>query len=151
LFEKAQASDDPGQKRAFLDQIARATSVDSVRRKRAANELAALEAQTVDVSELPSAPKKVAQAARTAPGAVDEPAAPDAKAAALKDPAATLVRKNPFDDEAAPSSAQDADRTKLLQAKATLRQKVQSGQATDRDLKMLRAVCKQLGDVSCSN
>jgi len=39
----------------------------------------------------------------------------------------------------------------LLQAKATLRQKVQSGQATDRDLKMLRAVCKQLGDVSCSN
>ena len=151
LFEKAQASDDPGQKRAFLDQIARATNVDSVRRKRAANELAALEAQTVDVSELPSAPKKVAQATRTAPGAVDEPAAPDAKAAALKDPAATLVRKNPFDDEAAPSSAQDADRTKLLQAKATLRQKVQSGQATDRDLKMLRAVCKQLGDVSCSN
>jgi len=151
LFSKAQASEDPAQKRAFLDRVARATNVDSVRRKRAANELAALEVQTVDVSELPSATKKIAQAARTAPGSADEPGSPATKTVAPKDPAATLVRKNPFDDEAAPSGVPDADRTKLLQAKATLRQKVQSGQATDRDLKMLRAVCRQLGDASCSN
>jgi len=156
LFAKAAAAADPAQKRAFLDQISRATNVDSVRRKRAANELSALGAESVEVSDLPSAPKKeatraVAQTSRSAPG--DDSPAPEAKApASAKDPApATLVRKNPFGEDPAPSSAQDADRGKLLQAKATLRQKVQSGQASDRDLKMLRAVCKQLGDASCSN
>jgi len=150
LFAKAAASQDAAQKRALLDQISRATTVDSVRRKRAASDLLALDAESVDVSELPSAPKKEAshagtQTSRTTPGSAEDPALDAAKAGP------TLVRKNPFDDEPTPSSAQDSDHSKLLSAKATLQQKVRSGQASDRDLKMLRAVCKQLGDVSCSN
>jgi len=148
LFEKAAASHDPAQKRAILDQIARATTVDSVRRKRAANDLTALDAESVDVSDLPSAPKKAQ--VRPTPTAED-PSAEDPKAVAAKVASPTLVRKNPFDDEPTPSSTQDADRSKLLSAKATLQQKVRSGQASDRDLKMLHAVCKQLGDASCSN
>ena len=151
LFAKAEASQDVAQKRALLDQIARATTVDSVRRKRAANDLTALDAQSVNVTDLPSAPKKLA-APRTAPPSTDEASAEDSKTAlAAKAAGPTLVRKNPFDEDPAPGSAQDADRSKLLSAKATLQQKVRSGQASDRDLKMLRAVCKQLGDVSCSN
>jgi len=63
---------------------------------------------------------------------------------------ATLVRKNPFDEEA-PSAPPSPDRSRLLQAKATLQQKAQNGMASDRDLKMLRTVCRQLGDASCSN
>ncbi|HET7540821.1 MAG TPA: FHA domain-containing protein [Polyangiaceae bacterium] len=149
LFAQVAASSDLTQKRALLDQIARATGVDSVRRKRAANDLAALDAESVDVSDLPSAPKK--QAVRPAPTKGDEPSAEDPKAIAAKTAGPTLVRKNPFEEDPAPSTAQDADRSKLLSAKSTLQQKVRSGQATDRDLKMLRAVCKQLGDVSCSN
>jgi len=148
LFAEAAASQDLGQKRALLDQIARATNVDSVRRKRAASDLTALDAESVDVTDLPSAPKKPA---RPAPTSTDDSSLEDAKALAAKTAGPTLVRKNPFDDEPAPSSAQDADRSKLLQAKATLQQKVRSGQASDRDLKMLRAVCKQLADASCSN
>jgi ABC transport system ATP-binding/permease protein len=144
LFAQAAASQDAAQKRVLLDQIARATTVDSVRRKRAANDLTALDAESVDVSDLPSAPKK--QAARPAPTSTDDTAVEDPKAATP-----TLVRKNPFDEEPAMNSAQDSDRSKLLSAKATLQQKVRSGQASDRDLKMLRAVCKQLGDASCSN
>jgi len=149
LFAKAAASQDLTQKRALLDQIARATNVDSVRRKRAANDLTALDAESVDVRDLPSAPKK--QAPRPPPSATEDTALEDPKALAAKTAGPTLVRKNPFEDETAPSSAQDADRSKLLQAKATLQQKVRSGQASDRDLKMLRAVCKQLADASCSN
>ena len=156
LFAKAAAASDPVQKRALLDQISRATNVDSIRRKRAANELAAEGAESVDVSDLPSAPKDpphaVAQAAPRPPSGADEPSAPPT-AAKVSTPA-TLVRKNPFDDGAdtpAPDSAPSGDRSKLLQAKATLQQKVASGQASDRDLKMLRALCKQLGDASCSN
>jgi hypothetical protein len=148
LFAQVAASHDVTQKRAILDQIARATNVDSVRRKRAASDLTALDAESVDVSDLPSAPKK--QTPRTTP--TEEALVEDPKAAiAAKTAGPTLVRKNPFDDDSAPSSAQDADRSKLLQAKATLQQKVRSGQASDRDLKMLRAVCKQLADASCSN
>jgi pSer/pThr/pTyr-binding forkhead associated (FHA) protein len=155
LFAKAAASQDLAQKRALLDQISRATTVDSVRRKRAANELTTLEAESVDVSELPSAPKREAPHTLTsrsgAPNAEDA-VTDDAKTlAAARTAGPTLVRKNPFDDEPAPSSSQDVDRSKLLQAKATLQQKVKSGQASDRDLKMLRAVCKQLADASCSN
>jgi len=147
LFAQVAESQDLSQKRAILDQIARATTVDSVRRKRAASDLRALDADSVDVSELPSAPRKEAHAVAQAPRATntDEPAADAAKAGP------TLVRKNPFDDEPTPSNAQDSDHSKLLSAKATLQQKVKSGQASDRDLKMLRAVCKQLGDASCSN
>jgi ABC transport system ATP-binding/permease protein len=156
LFAKAAASPDPAQKRALLDQIARATTVDSVRRKRAASDLTKLDAESVDVSELPSAPKREAshtgsQTPRNAPTSADEPVVDDPKLSPAKAAGPTLVRKNPFDDEPAPSGAQDADRSKLLSAKATLQQKVKSGQASDRDLKMLRAVCKQLADASCSN
>ena len=109
-------------------------------------------AQSVDVKDLPSAPKKEAshgtsQAPRS-PSSADDAPVDDPKSKAS---APTLVRKNPFDEEPAPSRVQDADRSKLLSAKATLQQKVRSGQASDRDLKMLRAVCKQLADASCSN
>jgi pSer/pThr/pTyr-binding forkhead associated (FHA) protein len=163
LFAKAEATNDPAQKRALLDQISRATNVDSIRRKRAANELAALGAGSVDISDLPSAPKEApklaVQATNHAAGAPESAPASEPKAAAAPKIAtpATLVRKNPFDDgtDSAPASAQDlatsGDRTKLLQAKALLQQKAQAGTASDRDLKMLRALCKQLGDASCSN
>jgi hypothetical protein len=60
------------------------------------------------------------------------------------------VRKNPFDDSPASPPANDQT-AKLLQARASLQQKMQNGQATDRDLKMLRTLCQQLGDATCSN
>ncbi|HWZ91617.1 MAG TPA: FHA domain-containing protein [Polyangiaceae bacterium] len=163
LFAKAAATNDPAQKRALLDQISRATTVDSIRRKRAANELGSLGAGSVDISDLPSAPKDppkvAAQPPSHAQSAGDPAPAPEPKPAAAAKIAtpATLVRKNPFDDgsEPAQASAQDlatsGDRTKLLQAKSLLQQKAQAGTASDRDLKMLRALCKQLGDASCSN
>ncbi|MEO7036362.1 MAG: FHA domain-containing protein [Polyangiaceae bacterium] len=146
LFAKAAATSDPAQKRAFLDQIARATTVDSIRRKRAANEVVGGGGQSVDISDLPSAPK-VVPAPHPSPSGSNS----DAPAAAAKSSTpVTLVRKNPFDDT--PETAAPSDQSaKLLSAKASLQQKVQSGQASDRDLKMLHALCKQLGDASCSN
>lgn len=156
LFARAAASDDLEQKRALLDQISRATNVDSVRRKRAANELGALRGQSVEVGDLPSSPKEPQRVAQQsvphAVSAVDTAAGPDPKPSGSNKAApVTLVRKNPFgDDTPAPDSA-GGDRSKLLQAKRTLQQKVQSGQASERDLKMLHTVCKQLADASCSN
>lgn len=158
LFAKAAATTDPAQKRALYDQISRATQVDSIRRKRAANELASLGAESVDVSDLPSAPKdpppRVAVQPQRPSGGSDPAPAPEVKAAAAKAATpTTLVRKNPFDDgsESTQDLATSGDRTKLLQAKSLLQQKANAGNASDRDLKMLRALCKQLGDASCSN
>jgi ABC transport system ATP-binding/permease protein len=158
-LERAHASGDTAEKRKLLDEVARATAVDSLRRKRAASELAALRGETIDVSELPSAPPvaklqvgptagfKPAEAPRA-----DEPAA--AKAASGP---STLVRKNPFDDPSAaeiptsPDAALATDRSKLMQTKNQLLAKARSGSATDTDLRRLRALCRALGDASCSN
>jgi pSer/pThr/pTyr-binding forkhead associated (FHA) protein len=160
LLAKADRSQDPIEQRALLDQVSRATNVDSLRRKRAANQLAELAAESVQVSELPSAPKAPVHATQTLPRTAslapeERPAPAEVKpaSAAKASAPATLVRKNPFGDDPDPSqeSGGAGDRSKLLSAKAALQQKVQSGQATDRDLKQLRALCKQLGDASCSN
>jgi pSer/pThr/pTyr-binding forkhead associated (FHA) protein len=158
LFDKASRETDPVKKRAYLEQIARATSVDSIRRKRADNEIAALD-QGTDISQLPSAPKPEASA-KEAP---DKP---------TKLPGG-IVRKDPFAESPSPASTpkkptvakpkttsepganQDdllsGDRTKLTSAKNYLKSKVASGKASDSDKRQLRALCRQLGDMSCAN
>jgi hypothetical protein len=163
LLARASAADDPAEKRKLLEEVARATAVDSIRRKRAANDLAALGGETVDVNELPSAPRTVrtSQADKPAGKPSDSQRTPDAtpEAAAPKAVAspATLVRKNPFDDPGAaeiPAPAPDAaatDRSKLMQTKNQLLAKSRSGSASDADLKRLHALCRALGDASCSN
>lgn len=124
LFGKAAASNDLSEKRALLDRIASAPTLDPARRKRAAAELDAMRQAAVSVADLPSedgisveaseashdsapaaepveqkaaAPKKAAAVAAKAPS-------PPAKSATAQKPApkppsgATLVRQNPFDD-----------------------------------------------------
>ena len=102
LFAKAADSTDPAQKRALLDQVARAPNVDSVRRKRAANELAAQGAESVDVSDLPSAPKEPAHSAQqTAPHpvAVATDDAPSDPKPATKVSTPVLVAASDFDTD----------------------------------------------------
>jgi pSer/pThr/pTyr-binding forkhead associated (FHA) protein len=110
LFELSEQAQDPSDKRALLDEIARSPTVDSARRKRAASALAQLSADAVDVSELPKTPPKMppptlaADAAAPAPstsdpgkgGASSARPAPTSKAPP-KSNTTTLVRENPFD------------------------------------------------------
>jgi pSer/pThr/pTyr-binding forkhead associated (FHA) protein len=166
LLTRASEATDPAEKRKLLEEVARATAVDSIRRRRAANDLAAMGGETIDVNELPSAPRAAAKATQAGAGTaapareqqraadpVAEPAAP-AKVAAGP---ATLVRKNPFDDPGAgeiptsPEAAGATDRSKLMQTKNQLLAKARSGSASDGDLKRLHALCRALGDASCSN
>ncbi len=155
LFAKANASNDPAEKRALLDRISRTTTVDSIRRKRAANELTGTGAEFVDVSQLPSAPKPLAKGVAQARSPAGSPELsngnePRQVAAAKAAAPSTLVRKNPFDEAPGVTTA-EPDRSKLLQAKSSLQQKIASGLGSERDLKMLHTLCKQLADVSCSN
>jgi ABC transport system ATP-binding/permease protein len=162
LLTRASRADDPAEKRQLLEQVARATEVDSIRRKRAANDLAALGGETIDVSELPSAPRAVPREKSGSVAAKPNDAARpnDAVADAPKVTAApaTLVRKNPFDDPGAaeipappPDAGAAADRSKLTRTKNQLMAKARAGTASDTDLKQLHALCRTLGDATCSN
>jgi pSer/pThr/pTyr-binding forkhead associated (FHA) protein len=166
LLDKASQTADAAEKRKLLEEVARATSVDALRRERAANDLLAMGGETVDISELPSAPR-VAKNAATGPGATrpgaaqraPEPERPSepAPAAKMASGPATLVRKNPFDEPGAaeiPATAPEPgtiDRSKLMQTKNQLLAKVRSGSASEDDKRRLRALCRALGDASCSN
>jgi len=125
LFNRALATQDSAEKRSALDRIASSPSVDPARRKRAADEIEAMQRPAVNVADLPSDDMTIEQAQKPpeeAPAhsavptavalpSVARPAAPKpaAKAAAPPPkPTATapkvekspaLVRKNPFDDE----------------------------------------------------
>ncbi len=152
LLTRAGQVEDLSEKRELLDQVARAPEVDSSRRRRAASDLAAMGGETVDVSQLPSAPRLL----KNTGGASARPAGDGDPAAAPKAPA-TLVRKNPFDDPGAaeipaPATEQGVpDRSKLSQVKNQLQAKARSGTASDADLQRLHALCRTLGDASCSN
>lgn len=47
--------------------------------------------------------------------------------------------------------ATSGDRGKLTAAKEALKKRVASGNGTDSEARMLRALCRQLGDESCAN
>jgi hypothetical protein len=70
LFGKAAASSDPTEKRALLDRIARAATLDPARRKRAANELDAMRQAAVNVADLPSEDGISVEATTDSPPAV---------------------------------------------------------------------------------
>jgi hypothetical protein len=121
LFDKALATQDSSEKRGVLDRIARAPAVDPARRKRAADELEAMQRPQVDIADLPSddlqaeapspatsgrpAVPQVAAAPKEPVPAAPKPTAP--KPAATPKPQApaqpkkkennSLVRSNPFD------------------------------------------------------
>jgi pSer/pThr/pTyr-binding forkhead associated (FHA) protein len=121
LFDKAVASQDATEKRSALDRIASSPSVDPARRKRAADEIEAMQRPAVNVEDLPSddmtierapVPPPPPSAVAVAPSVATHVPAPKASppkpatAAAPKpapapkpDKGGSLVRKNPFDDE----------------------------------------------------
>lgn len=125
LFDKAVATQDVAEKRATLDRIASSPSVDPARRKRAADEIEAMQRPAVNVADLPSDDITIEQKAPEPPHPVPTgtvaavPATTPHATAASKVPApkpataapkpapvpkpekgsSTLVRKNPFDDE----------------------------------------------------
>ena len=151
-------------------QVAKATTVDSTRRKRAADQIATLSGGGLDVSELPSM-KEPSKAARPPPAPGDEDAEHRPAAVAGK-PKKAAAPATEDDDPYAEVGAQPApapapapkpasgtttdkatsgDRSAQIAAKDALKAKVNSGRGTDRDKRLLRALCRQYNDPSCAN
>jgi pSer/pThr/pTyr-binding forkhead associated (FHA) protein len=119
LFALADKASHPADKRALYDEIARTTSIDSLRRQRANDRLNALgAAEAVNIADLPKSIVRppvpsASQSARKQPGAAPDfsepggderprqstPTRAEKPAAREKAPAepTTLVRENPFD------------------------------------------------------
>lgn len=173
LLQRAATEEDLDKKRNLLEQVARTTSVDSVRRKRANAEiekLASADADRLDIEELPSVPsvpepKPAAPAPKTEVAAVTRtptpvrPAPPPDPKPARSAPAPVsdgLVRDNPFDTPASHDDAKttdsgaNAERRQALATKNALKTKAANGTASDQELRTLRALCRQLGDASCA-
>jgi hypothetical protein len=196
-MRKAETAPSIEERRTLLDTVAQATTVDAITRRKAADALASLRVEAVDVAALPSssgsaAPESVpdagapedASAADVAPeamvgGETQPTTSPSADAArtahaSLVPPSKaakrTLVVKSatagtssqrmtgtgtsakptsgaePNAAELATSGSLDAQKA----ARDALRRKVSGGTATDREIRLLRALCRQLGDASCS-
>jgi pSer/pThr/pTyr-binding forkhead associated (FHA) protein len=159
LFSEAERESDPVKKRALLEHVAKSTTIDSVRRARATTEITTLDAAHVDVSELPNTPAeptKDAQAkvSQHKPGKAQKPKAqpveeepePENPYRVETVPTASAPAKAPSAEELALSG----DRQKVVRAKAILENKVNAGRATEQEVRMLKALCRQLGDASCS-
>jgi len=157
LFDLAKAETDPARKRALLDRIAKSTTVDQASRTRADNELAALDKGT-SIEELPNAPAPEPTVAGGTPK--DGPTEPKQNEIVRKDPYAEAIKKKTAaatapktaketTEPAPPKETDLGDRVQLTRQKNALKGKVASGNATDADRRMLRALCRQLGDMSC--
>jgi pSer/pThr/pTyr-binding forkhead associated (FHA) protein len=161
LFREAREETDRERKRALLQRIKDTETVDAERRNRALAELNSLDSGGVDVSELPRAvsPPVTSHSgtstahATSATFVATRSATPTSTAADASDdtppPAPTPERTGGVSVDR--SSATAGDRATQLRTIAALKAKKAANTATDKDLRILRALCRQHNDPSCSN
>lgn len=172
LFERAANATTTEEKRAILDTLVNESNLDEPRRTKARDTLADSHSNVPAIEEVPAAnsAQAVSSATSPAPSAVtgnsDSPpqaASTDSRAAASSAPVA-LNRVRVSQTRSSPISAspisqprsevgEPAISVELAQARAkknALRTKVAAGTATDQERRVLRALCRQLNDTSCS-
>lgn len=170
--EAAEQEPDRERKRELLEGVVKSTTVDSERRRRAADALAALDTAGIAVTELtpaalpsaehlPSSDPQPAPATPTAqprtglaplpvssraPIHRDDPyadPAPRRSSEAIKAPKAPVP--NALDE------ATSGDRSKQQAAKDALKAKCSTAQCTDQERRTLLALCRDLADPACSH
>jgi hypothetical protein len=159
LMAQADAEADVAKKRALLQRVSQATTVDAERRKAAADKILAL-----DASGAASVPTPT-----QLPVATDRPHSDDPIAAARPEPTHRVTSSDPPTASPPPpsnpapattsgsSSNDDRERQLALQGtddsrrllKAQLEQRVFSGKASDNEVDLLISTCKDMGDKLC--
>jgi pSer/pThr/pTyr-binding forkhead associated (FHA) protein len=153
LLQRADAEQDPSKKRAMLDEVARATTLDAQHRKRASDKLQLV----VDVAATNPTQLPIADAAAPEPkhgrdaGTWHRAAAPppggEGNVASAPTPAPTSTKSSGGTDvhqlllQDTPSS--------IAAARATLEPKVFGNRATAEEIRMLKTICKQQHDEIC--
>jgi hypothetical protein len=150
-------------RRMLLNAVAQSTTVDAARRRAAADKLKEVDYLGTDIHELPHASPSPSQA--------DAVPSKTSKAVLAADPwagpVAALPPKTRPSAPAAPApapaptpEAPAGPKTNELalqgpdgeaKARAQLEAKVSSGRASLEDIKLLRAICRHMGDRACSD
>jgi pSer/pThr/pTyr-binding forkhead associated (FHA) protein len=165
-FAQASTEPDPNKRRVILGDIAAATLVDAGRRKRAADELAALDQGGTDPNALPpvaaaadATPAGTLLPNGLAPNPFDDTGKGATAPAATKPAPATTDTRNQPPPASTPTSTKGADdaRKEALKgsegedkARKMLEPRVWSGRATVDEIKMLRAICRHQRDSACA-
>jgi len=201
LLKNALATSGAEEKRALLAQVAQATTVDSLTRRKAADAIANLRVEVVDVNTLPPSgsdsatlesppdassaqlPAQQEVPANNVVANIEPPTSPIAgtdqavqasitlspkgtkrllgtkptasTTGSQRTPGTAATAKPSLNTAASvtPNPTDLATSGNLSEQKAArdaLRRKVSAGTATDREVRLLRALCRQLGDASCS-
>lgn len=135
MFGKVDQATDPADKRKLLNVISTSPNVDAERRKKAVDQLSAIDAATPD-PQVPRVPLPYNPGGAIAGTSGGLPA-PTAKTA---EPVTTVVA--PPNPGAPALSDYDAQRRRL-------EPKVWSGKATEEEIRLLKAMCSHMGDRAC--
>jgi ABC transport system ATP-binding/permease protein len=164
VIARAELETDQNSRRALLLSVAQTQTLDAARRKLASDKLRNLDILGTDIRELP----RSVPAPTPAPVAVAaSPPAEPREPAAAKTVSRPVLAANPFDTpaaEAAPTkpaaAATASPRTTDLalqgsdgeaKARAQLEPRVWAGKATTEEIRMLRAICRHMGDRACAD
>jgi len=164
VIARADQETDVSTRRMLLNSVAQATTVDAARRRIAADRLKEVDYLGTDVHELPKANNA---------GGTPQPAKPSAPAPAAAapppaDPGVRLSRPvlaaDPWStgSPAAAGPAGDSPTARAAElalegregearARAQLEPRVWGGRASPEEIRMLRAICKHMGDRTCSD
>lgn len=166
---KADTETDSARKHQLYQRVAQDMAVDPTKRKAAADKLQGLDAvaviPTATPTTLPVAPSPVTSVETSTKPEKHQPAVvdPSATATSLSAAASPSPTSSPTAtvtavSTKAPGSSDDRERQAALQAttldakaamKSQLEQKVYSGRASDTEIQLLIATCKELGDKMC--
>lgn len=138
MFEKVAGASDVGEKRALLHQIASTETVDAARRKKAAGMI-----QEID----PSAPDPTASASAAPGSPAPRPGGEDIYQGTTPTPGSPAPKPT-----TAPSASTDPRDGALTDPEGTMNaliRKMQSGTASEQELRLLRGLCTQLNNRAC--
>jgi hypothetical protein len=146
MFGKVDQATDDAEKRKLLQQIASTSTVDANRRKKAADVLGAIDAAepapaSKQDPDVPMLPRPAATSAGTSAPAPSTAAAPQIFTGARQAPAVMAPEAS-----ASPTAGYAMDPDAAARA---LMPKVWSGMASLEEIRMLKALCSQVGDHNC--
>jgi hypothetical protein len=155
ILERANQERDITARRTLLSSVAQATIVDAGRRRAAADKLREADFLGTDVKELPKA--KAPAAPQPAATPFDSPAKqprPILAADPWSAPVQAPSKVAPVSSSPEWSSSKATDlalqgRDGEAKARAQLEPRVWSGRASPEEIRMLRAICKHMGDRAC--
>jgi pSer/pThr/pTyr-binding forkhead associated (FHA) protein len=154
LLARAEAARDPGAKRSLYQRVSQAMSVDTLRRKIAADRLQQLDANggtaLADPTDLPAATAALLNRAR-----IEDASAPPV--ATRSDAGRKAVAAEPSPPPGSGVSVEERERQLALQGTADARMqlkqqlepRVYGGRASEAEIRLLISTCKELGDRGC--